>query len=210
MSDIKAHPAFTDGFPAGYLLPRPIPLQCREDRIDADGESLKLLYHLGYASIAEAKTELSSASQSMGKVFYGMYNNQYGIAALPWSTSFQVPEIPNQNLTGPSHRRSRYVYRSGPELSFETSDTWHKIRCSLPILMLELQKLLFANGYEFFHANEIELIARKIHRKGYVILTATQEADDLYALDVECPVQIKKDLQLTTEIANLLSRWRNN
>jgi BR serine/threonine kinase len=234
--EIKSHPAFLEGFPNGYSLPKPIPLHFPADRIDPDPDSLRLLYHIGYASMDEAKAELASSSHSMAKVFYAMYRYERGIETLPWtscnlapsdapSEAFQMtPEVrimANVNVQDPFQRKQKLVDQSTPQQfsiahkaswalpqmsdrSFEDSETWQSIRCTLPILMCGVQEILIAKGYEFFHPNQFELIARKKNERAYAVITASQEAEDLFSLNVKCLDEGNKDIELKMEISYLI------
>jgi BR serine/threonine kinase len=234
--EIKAHPAFGEGFPEGYTIPTPIPFTFSENPVEVDDEILKVLKHIGYDSKDEAFSELTKTGHSMAKVFYSMYKGNQTIEQLPWesmdvsdapSEAFEVAgeahEVQGGNVQGPFARRPRFVEPSMPEAfslarraswvlslppeEFEEGEVWERIRVGIVTLMTGLQKILVGAGYEYFHPNEFELIARKLGVSGYVILSAKPESCESLTLTSRRPAESSGDHELTLAIGTLVYDW---
>lgn len=98
---IKAHPAFRMYHPEEYIFPTPIPLPFLPEPIDisaVDDSTYKILLQIGFASVDDIKSELTSSTHNMAKVFYNMLMNTVSLKNLPWDQLHESNEMAQPSL----------------------------------------------------------------------------------------------------------------
>jgi hypothetical protein len=88
------------------------------------------------------------------------------------------------------------------EKAFEDTELYHDLSCGVPELMAGLQKVLIELGYEFFHPNPLQLVARC--QEVYLIVSAEYESENRVAVSVKIPLEGKHDFAVMNAIERLV------
>jgi hypothetical protein len=236
IGDIKGHPAFLDQFPMGYCLPAPIPLltSIESDPIEPDAGILRMLEHIGYESVGDGRKELASSEHTMAKVFCGMLRRNQAIESLPWPSAnpgaapmgpFEVSPLgdrvgfdvgtgspPELSLieTMSFGRRACWVPSPPLEKALDETESYVGLKCGVSELMAGLQKVLAESGYEFFHPNPLQLIARNEEVRAYVVVGLGYEVGGTIGMKIRIPLETKHDFGVMIAIDRLVGSLRSN
>jgi serine/threonine protein kinase len=233
ISNIKNHPAFLNGYPVGYSLPAPVPLVFTEEPIEPDEEIVRFLEHIGFESTKEVREELTCPGYSMAKVFYQLLSRTTTPECLPWASGHVSPSAPPDlyQMTTEEKEHEEVMF---PEPNLRTCDSsgsstgsmpdpdgwapfpagfvmseesWFKLkRNPIALLMFQLQELLIAGGYEFFHPNPLELVAKRGADGSFAYVTVIQEEGWL-DLRLQQNGQTASIRELATAVGTLASNW---
>lgn len=190
IDNIKKHPAFYLHLPQGYIVPVPLPLPHIDEPIDPDEiqpQLLKVLKQIGYKNDEELVEDLKSKGQTMAKVFHYMLTRQTDRSQLPWEKARHydieadmgkeemLPEIPDaaeQNLDirirqsdmSPGvyslAKKADWAIGDSIMVNYDQENVIESIHMTSAQLMSVLQQIMNELKYEWFHPDDLSLLAR--------------------------------------------------
>jgi BR serine/threonine kinase len=182
LDQIKQHPAFLRGLPDGYVLPAPLPLPQISGRIDPSSiqpQMLKVLRQIGYSSDDELFADLNAPGHTMAKVFHYMLTRTVDRASLPWGdthTSEQPSELAFVNTSASDFgaairsvasdacvslvQKPDWAIGDAVMIAYEQEQTIENIPTNGPHLFLALQCIMNDLGFDWFHPDDMTLLAR--------------------------------------------------
>jgi serine/threonine protein kinase len=213
MRDIIAHPAFRLGLPGGYAVPRPLPILPIHEPIseaEIDPAIIPILMAIGYPSDRAIIEELTSDAPTRAKTFYQLFRGKSAIESIPWarresggdhpllmsagSVSFDDAEEFHTRdvMASPDFRsvgeRAEWGSMDLPSMPEEVRQSIDDIHLRLDGLMFALQKLLTDEKFQWFHPNDMEIIAKSEERRLFLLLRAEYQASDVLQLNLICIV----------------------
>jgi BR serine/threonine kinase len=227
--ELKAHPTFSGDFPIGYSLPAPIPLPVLDSPVEPEAGILNLLKHIGYESEDAARAELEAPGHTMAKVFWAMSKRNKNLESLPWPSrqaavslapmdAIDMPPVPAFEVSGRDEldyepsisdacsfaRKVSWIASVAGEEEADEVDCFESLRCDLVRLMAGIQKVLDDVGYEFFHPDPFQILARKAEDRAYLIVRAAYASDETLSVRIRRPMQSRQDFALMSEIERLI------
>lgn len=213
---IKEHPAFRIGLPPEYILPCPFPLVSLNDSLDLDTidqNVIDTLKQLGFSSVDEINTQLSTPGSSLVKVFYSMLMRQSDLDALPWpdeghsgANFSHSPQIFNNNISdtlghhvmtpmsnmsfSPMHyslaERAHWGNIEDGSYPCEIEQPIMDINLSLEVVISRMQMLLNEMGFVWLYPDDVTLISKDRESASVVVFTITYQPDGLLTMTITC------------------------
>ena len=149
IDQIKEHQFFRIGLPDGYILPKPMPMLCRNESYCLSSENIETLKTIGFEE--EEINSLSKEGPSRAKAF-AEFLTQDELGLLLWDNA----QLPDHPLANPC---DDLMDSSEPCLA-EQQKTIVGIHLKRPDLVFQLQRYLTSCGYEWLHLDGTRLIAR--------------------------------------------------
>jgi BR serine/threonine kinase len=204
LEQIKQHPAFWRDLPEGYVLPTPLPLPQISAGIDPASiqpQMLKVLRQIGYSSNDELFADLNAPGHTMAKVFHYMLTRTVDRASLPWGEAHRghVSEQPSElSFVNASASDFDAAIRTAPSeacvslvqkpdwaigdvvmVGYEQEQTIENIPTNSPHLFLALQCIMNDLTFDWFHPDDMKLLARTT---GWEYLVFDADYADLHVM----------------------------
>ena len=184
---IKKDPFFRINLPEGYVCPWPLPVRAMNDPFEMASipkEVVEILKRIGFTDEAELTRDLTSTNHTVAKVFVAMLTFHGGFDQLDWSKSDGGTQaetiIIDPSGTEGTFQRALRLRSSADSASFINScalrpdwsvatETGNVPLQSLTIkssrsdveLLLAVQRILSARGWQWFHPDGESIIAKK-------------------------------------------------
>jgi BR serine/threonine kinase len=187
LDGIKSHPIFRLGLPDGYHVPVPLaimPIDKPIDESQLDPEIIPILRDIGYATDAEIMAELTADRPTKAKMLYQLFRGRSSLALLPWTIPTSTDEPPTDSSPSPSADDTQDLNADLPALSEEINQTVQHVKLKLEEMMALLQEYLTRDGFEWFHPDDFELLAKSTEKRLFLKLLAEHDQGDLMALKI--------------------------
>jgi hypothetical protein len=193
MADVKTHPAFFLDLPGvQYTVPTPLPLPSLEEPVDiasVDQTLMLTLRWIGFDTDAEIIEELQAKEHTSAKAFWYMFVHRFDVRELPW-TGDKVPDSDGKLIMPPMKMEQEepacpvLVSLPSPDVQslkrsvltshvIEREKVVEEAISGLPWrpeeLMGLVQIMITLKDYEWFHPNDIEIMASPPSRDFYLV-----------------------------------------
>jgi hypothetical protein len=211
LEQIKQHAAFRIGYAEpDYVLPSPLPMPVMTLPIEFEAvpaNVLNILRQIGFTDDDELRRDFEAPGNAMAKVFFHMLTAGNSLEHIPWDADTEAPiggpllvdsapviESPVAQIAAGQSVSSPY---SLPErLGGEWADVFKSdfkgeliqpcvdIPLPLEVLMANMQVMLTSLGFQWFHPNDITIVARKRDQTIDLVVTAKRQTAQFISMDL--------------------------
>jgi hypothetical protein len=107
-------------------------------------------------------------------------------------------------------RRASWMPSPDVEKGGEETELYQDLRCGVLELVAGVQRVLHEAGYEFFHPNWRQIVARNRELQAYMVVWVNYEREDRIGMRVSIPVERKHDFAVMNAIDRLVEELRKS